>query len=230
VHVVGNSTSAVAVPTPEQVQESLDQTLSQDGITIRLLDPQQTTNGAEGIANSGGLLISISHNFSVPFVNTGGLTGGAVQPCIPTQDIGNLPIPGLQGQQALGNVCLPAGNYTAVTSVTLGLASADVDASVVQPLVIPSTPLGTTVGGLGGGGGSGLNSLASLGSTTSLGTVSGPGTTGATPARLGGGLLEFPIRGVPAPLGWVVLALVLCVVFAYPMMLTARWQFLVGRR
>lgn len=226
VHVAGNGTSSVAVPTPQQLQASLNQTLSQDGITIRLVDPKQTTNGAEGIADSGGLEITINHNFSVPFVNTGGLTNGAVQPCIPTQDIGSVPIPGLQGQQALGNVCLPAGNYTAVTSVVLGMATADVNASVVAPLSVPnSVGLGNT--GLGN---TGLGSLSSLGSTATLGSVSGPGTSGTAPTHLGGGLLKFPIRGVPAPLGWVVLGLILCVIFAYPLMLTARWQFLVGRR
>jgi len=230
VHVAGNGTSSVAVPTPAQLQASLNQTLSQDGITIRLIDPKQTTNGAEGIADAGGLEISINHNFSVPFINTGGLTNGAVQPCIPTQDIGNNPIsnniPGLAGQQALGNVCLPAGNYTAVTSVILGMATADVNASVVAPISVPSTVgLGNT--GLGN---TGLGSLSSLGSTESLGSVSGPGSSGTGPTHLGAGLLKFPIRGVPAPLGWVVLALILCVIFAYPLMLTARWQFLVGRR
>lgn len=227
VHVVGNGTSSVAVPTPQQIQASLNQTLSQDGISVRLLDPQQTTNGAEGIANAGGLEISINHNFSVPFINTGGLTGGAVQPCIPTQDIGNIPIPGLQGQQALGSVCLPAGNYTAVTSITLGLASADVNASVIAPLNLPNTTVGLGDTGLGN---TGLGSLSSLGSTQSLGSVGGPGTSISAPTRISGGLLKFPIRGIPAPLGWVALGLILCVIFAYPMMLTARWQFLVGRR
>lgn len=229
VHVGGSGTSSVALPTIAQLQSSLNQTLSQDGITIRLLDPKQTTNGAEGIADAGGLQIMINHNFSVPFVNTGGLTGGAVQPCIPTQVIGNNPIsnniPGLAGQNALGNVCLPAGNYTAVTSITLGIATADVNASVIQPISVPNTNLGLGNTGLGN---TGLGSLSSLG-TQSLGNVSGPGTN-STPSHFGGGLLKFPIRGVPAPLGWVVLALILCVIFAYPMMLTARWQFLVGRR
>jgi hypothetical protein len=40
---------------------------------------------------------------------------------------------------------------------------------------------------------------------------------------------SFPIRGVPAPLGWTVAALVACVLLAYPLLLLARWQFL-GRR
>jgi hypothetical protein len=35
---------------------------------------------------------------------------------------------------------------------------------------------------------------------------------------------------VPAPLGWTIAAFVACVLFAYPMLLLARWQFLAGRR
>ncbi|HLX87409.1 MAG TPA: hypothetical protein VKR22_02950 [Acidimicrobiales bacterium] len=225
VHVVGNGTSSSGAPTPSQVQSSLNTTLAQDGISVRLLDPQKTTNSAEGIANSGGLVVSIAHNFSVPFINTGALTGGAVQPCVPTQNI-------IPGQTVLGDVCLPAGNYTAVTSVTLGLATTDVTASAIQP----EGPLTTT----------GLPTVLPDSGTSlplvdngdlSLGTVTGPGAaptglsaTGASPTGFAPRLLHFPIRGIPAPVGWVAVGLLLCVLFAYPMMLAARWQFLVGRR
>jgi hypothetical protein len=235
VHVVGNSSSLPGVPTVAQLQTSLDQTLAQDGVNIRLLDPQQTTNGAEGIANSGGLVIAISHDFSVPFVNPGAVlspltnnipNAPAIEPCIPTQDVGQIPIPGLQGQTLLGNVCLPAGNYTAVTSITLGLASTDATANVLQQLSVPLSTLGTP-------GDNGLGALSSTGPTdltgqTNLGSVSGPGVTNANP--ISGGLARFPLRGIPAPLGWVIAGIILCVIFAYPMMLAARWQFLVGRR
>ena len=223
VHVVGNGTSALGTPTPSQVQSSLDSTLSQDGISVRLLDPQKTTNNAEGVANSGGLVVSIAHNFSAPFLNTGALTGGAVQPCIPTQSI-------IPGQSALGDVCLPAGNYTAVTSVTLGLATTDVTATAITPeaplttLPLPATlsDTGTSIPLIDNGG-------------LSLGTVTGPGASsgnagGPSASAFGPRLLHFPIRGIPAPVGWVVVGIILCVLFAYPMLLAARWQFLVGRR
>lgn len=221
VHVAGNSAGVPGAPTPAQLQKSLDTTLSQDGIQIRLLDPQQTANGAEGIADSGGLVITIAHNFSVPFLNTGALTGGTVQPCIST----DLPPP--INQQVLGNVCLPAGNYQAVTSITLGSATTDVNASAIQPLNTSTTDLG---GDLGLGAGSG--SLPLLGGETTVGNLSGPGvsSTGPSHQAFGPRLLHFPIRGIPAPVGWIAIGGVLCVLFAYPMMLLARWQFLVGRR
>jgi hypothetical protein len=238
VHVAGNTATVPGAPTPAQLQSSLDATLAQDGVSIRVLDPQQTTNAAEGIANSGGLVISISHDFNVPFVNPGATVGPVVnpvlnnlpgspsaQPCIPTQEAGQIPIPGIQGQTFLGNVCLPAGTYTAVTSITLGLASTDATASVLQQLSVPSFPTLNTPGdnGLGTLGGNGLTDLTS---TTNTGNLSGPGTgsqIASAPAR-------FPLRGIPAPLGWVIAGIILCVIFAYPMMLAARWQFLVGRR
>lgn len=236
VHVAGSSSSQPGLPTVAQLQTSLNQTLAQDGVSIRLLDPQQTTNGAEGIANSGGLVIAISHDFSVPFINPGALlspitnnipNAPAIEPCIPTQDVGQIPIPGLQGQTLLGNVCLPAGNYTAVTSITLGLASTDATANVLQQLGVPSLGTFGTPGdnGLGTLSGTGLTDLTGQ---TNLGTVSGPGVSNGNP--IAGGLSRFPLRGVPTPLGWVIAGLILCVIFAYPMMLAARWQFLVGRR
>jgi hypothetical protein len=226
VHVVGTNPAPNGIPTPSQVQNSLNQTLSQDGITIRLLDPKETANGAEGIANTGGLVISLSHQFNVPFVNTGALTNNALQPCIPTQDVGELPIPGLEGQTLLGNVCLPAGTYTAIASLTLGLATTDVNASSLQTISVPGTSLPSTpLQSLG------TAPLSPLGGQTNLGTTTGPGTVSPAGTRaIGPGLLKFPIRGLPPPLQWVVIGLILCVIFAYPMMLMARWQFLVGRR
>jgi hypothetical protein len=224
VHVVGNGSPNSGVPSVAQIQSSLNATLAQDGVSIRLVDPQQTSNGAEGIANTGGLVVSISHAFNVPFVNTGALTNNALQPCIPTQDL-TAPL----GSQGLGNFCLPAGNYTAVTSITLGYADTDVNASVLQGLNSLGTSPGS-LGGLGGGlptgAGTGLTSLGQ----SSLGNVSGPGTAGSTQPGVGRSAFRFPIRGIPAPVGWVVVGALLCVLFAYPMMLAARWQFLVGRR
>jgi len=251
VHVVGTNPAPAGAPTASQLQSSLDAAFSEDGISVALVTPQDTTNGPEGIANTGGLVISFSHSFNVPFANTGeltaplpctslasvpfGSTACPLTPCVPTQAVGNNPvssnIPGLAGQEVLGDVCVPAGNYTAVTSVTLGLATADVNASGLQSL--GSSPLGLGSSGLGGLGAS-TSGLTALGSQTSLGSVSGPGSScsgcSTSTKPFGAILTHFPIRGIPAPVGWVALGLILCVLFAYPMMLTARWQFLVGRR
>ena len=67
VHIVGLSTGALGV-TPATLQKSLDATLAADGISIRVLDPVLTTNGAAGTANAGGLVVSLAHQFDVPFI------------------------------------------------------------------------------------------------------------------------------------------------------------------
>jgi hypothetical protein len=69
------------------------------------------------------------------------------------------------------------------------------------------------------------------GSVQSLG-VSGPGSAqgnGVTPAVIGAPS-DFPIRGIPPPLGWTITALLACILMAYPLLLLARWQFLAPRR
>jgi hypothetical protein len=237
VHVNGNTTYPPGAPTPAQLQQSLNTTLSQDGVSVRLVDPQQTVSGAEGIGNSGGLVITISHNFSVPFVNpgatTGALTGGSVSPppCIDTE-IPDNPITG--PQSVLGVVCPPAGDYTAVTSISLGFANTDVNASAVVPSVTPACICTNIPGPTDTGGTFEPSTLPLLGGETTAGNLSGQGVGTASPQTAPSGFspqgLRFPIRGIPAPVGWIAIGFILCVLFAYPMMLLARWQFLVGRR
>ena len=217
VHIAKNASPPAGI-TVAQLQQTVNATLGQDGVNIRLLDPQQTSNGAQASANSGGLVISLTHQFAVPFI-----------PGEPT-----LPIP------ELGNVGLPAGDYTMTTSITFGLAQASVNASAPVPSTGTTGNTGTgastspstlgTLGTTGVTGNTGLGSFGSPGLAQSLGaptgtTGSGAPTTGATSAT------AFPINGIPAPLGWAVTALLACVLLAYPLLLLARWQFATaGRR
>jgi hypothetical protein len=217
VHIPSSNPSAAGI-TPAQLQQTVNGTLAQDGIAIRVLDPVLTTNGAAATANAGGLVITLSHQFDIPFI-----------PGEPT-----IPVP------MLGNVGLPAGLYTATTSLTLGLAQATVAASGLSSDISAAPPIptgsttstpdtssfgGSTFGSTFGGTG--------VGSTQSL-VPTGPGS--ATGAQVGqalapaGAATSFPIRGIPPPLGWTITALVLCVLCAYPLLLLARWQFLAGRR
>ena len=219
VHIANNASPPVGV-TVAQLQQTVNATLGQDGVAIRLLDPQQTSTGAQASANSGGLSISLTHQFAVPFI-----------PGEPT-----LPIP------ELGNVGLPAGDYTMTTSITFGLAQASVDASSPPPSTGTTGNTGTgastaasapaTAATTGVTGNTGLGSVGSQGLAQSLeaptgGTGAGTGapTPGPTAAT------AFPINGIPAPLGWIVTALLACVLLAYPLLLLARWQFATaGRR
>jgi hypothetical protein len=219
VHIAQSASPPVGI-TLAQLQQTVNATLGQDGINIRLLDPKQTSSGAQASADSGGLVISLTHQFAVPFV-----------PGEPT-----LPIP------ELGNVGLPAGDYTMTTSVTFGLAQANVNASAPLPstgttgntgaaasAANPST-LGTSSATTGVTGNTGFGSLGSQGLAQSIGAPTG-GTGSGPPASVSTSATAFPINGIPPPLGWAVTALLACVLFAYPLLLLARWQFAAaGRR
>jgi hypothetical protein len=218
VHIPTTNPPASGI-TPAQLQQTVDATLSQDGISITLLNPQLTTNGAAATANAGGLVIAISHQFDVPFI-----------PGEPT-----IPVP------QLGNVGLPAGLYTATTSITFGLAQSNANASglssqvgvlptvsvpptagpTTTPLPVSTVPATSTFSeGVGG-----VQSLAPSGP----GSAAGSGVT-PTPVPVATATTGFPIRGVPAPLGWTISALLACILAAYPLLLLARWQFVAGRR
>lgn len=217
VHIAKNATPPVGV-TLAQLQQTVNATLGQDGVTIRLLDPKQTTNGAQAKADAGGLAISLTHQFAVPFI-----------PGEPT-----LPIP------ELGNVGLPAGDYTMTTSITFGLAQASVNASAPAPTTgstgntgsgaLPTTSTLGTLSTTGVTGNTGFGTLTSPGLAQSLGA---PTTSAGSIAPSTGptSATAFPISGIPSPLGWTVAALLACVLLAYPLLLLARWQFAAaGRR
>ena len=200
VHIPTTNPSVAGI-TPQQLQQTVDATLAQDGISIRVLDPKLTTSGAAATADAGGLQIAISHQIDVPFI-----------PGEPT-----IPVPGL------GNVGLPAGLYTATTSVTFGLAQSSVAASGLsgQIGVLPSTEPTDNVGGSSSGFPDTLGSTFSGGSVQSL-PATGPGSaagSGVAQSAAPTTASAFPIRGVPAPVGWVVAALLACVLFAYPLLL-----------
>jgi hypothetical protein len=216
VHITSGSSPAAAI-TPAQLQQTVDATLSQDGIAIRLLDPKLTTQDATASADAGGLQVSISHQLDVPFI-----------PGEPT-----IPVP------QLGNVGLPAGLYTVTTSITFGLAQASVQAANV------ASNSGNTGAGSSGAstassttGNTGTGGFGTFGNTgTGFDTTSvaptGPGSSASSslpPQSLApSSATGFPIHGIPAPLGWVVVLLALSLIGAYPFLLLARWQF-AGRR
>ena len=214
VHIPATSAGPSGV-TPASLQQTLDATLAQDGISIRVLDPVLTTKGAAGTANAGGLSVSLAHQFAVPFI-----------PGEPT-----IPVP------QLGNVGLPAGLYTMTTSITFGMAQVDVSATGVPTTSAtgPSTPTDT---GAGAGdlptapfdNGPGLTTFGGTPGTEQSLATTGPGSAAANHSTTPMSATAFPIRGIPAPLGWLITALLACVLLAYPLLLLARWQFLAGRR
>ncbi|HVB92497.1 MAG TPA: hypothetical protein VND70_10420 [Acidimicrobiales bacterium] len=222
VHIPITNT-AVGGISPAQLQQTLNGTFGQDGITVTIIKPTLTSNGGQASADAGGLKISIAHQLDVPFV-----------PGEP-----NVPLP------QLGNQGLPAGQYTVTTSIIFGLAQATVSATALasQVSVLPSTPIPTTtsvppataLGNTGNTGNTGtFGSLGSPGfpgsSSQSLGAT-GPGSGGGTASPISSLNTAFPVAGVPAPLGWAITALLACFIFCYPLLLLARYQFIPrGRR
>jgi len=220
VHVSSSNPSASGI-TPAQLQQTVDGTLGQDGITIRILNPQLTSTGGEAAADAGGLQIAIAHQVDVPF--------------IPGEP--NIPLP------QLGNQGLPAGLYTVTTSITFGLAQAAVSATSITADAFPTLPslpfdtggtaTGSGIDSLGSGGNFGFTPSSSFGTSTTVQSVppTGPGT-GPAAQSLGPSFAssDFPIRGVPAPIGWAVAALLSVLILCYPLLLLARWQFINPRR
>ena len=220
VHITSSNTPAASI-TPAQLQQTVDGTLAQDGISIRLLDPKLTNQGPQATADAGGLVVSISHQLAVPFI-----------PGEPT-----IPVP------ELGSTGLPAGLYTVTTSITFGLAQANVQAANVSlntgntgaGLGLGSTAASTT----GNSGSGGISTFGNSGNTgagfnTSSVQPGGPGSSAASslpPQSLApSSNTGFPIKGIPAPVGWVVVLLLLSLIGAYPFLLLAKWQFTPGRR
>ena len=217
VHISTTSSSTSGI-TPAQLQQTVNNTLSQDGVTIRVLDPKLTFSAGQAAADAGGLQIAIAHQFDVPFV-----------PGEPT-----IPVP------QLGNVGLPAGLYNITTSITFGVAQASVTATGLAAAILPlpttsavPTTVDTTPGPLSTFGSS-SGSPSSFGSTTgSVQNLSatGPGSaSGVIPPAVNSTATDFPLRGIPAPIGWSIAAILACLVMSYPLLLLARWQFLAPRR
>jgi hypothetical protein len=217
VHIAKSAVPSAGI-TPAQLQQTVNSTLGQDGVSIQLLSPQQTANGAQATANSGGLQISLTHQFAIPFI-----------PGEPT-----IPIP------LLGNVGLPAGDYTMTTSVTFGLAQATAVASAAAgntgtgntgAATAPAPSTLGTLGNTGNTGFSGNTGLGSLGNTGTAQSLAAPATSGSGTQPAPTTATSFPINGIPPPLGWSITALLACVLLAYPLLLLARWQFAAaGRR
>jgi hypothetical protein len=214
VHINTTSSSTSGI-TPAQLQQTVNGTLAQDGISLRVLNPVLTTNGAQAEADAGGLQISIAHQIDVPFIPG--------EPTIPVPD--------------LGNAGLPAGLYSVTTSITFGLAQASVNATslaaTIAPLPITVVPLPLPIPAELPSTSSGFESFGTPSSSDTFVPesvqASGPGSVAAAlPVR--SVATDFPVRGVPAPLGWVIAILLGCLIMCYPLLLLARWQFLAPRR
>ena len=188
VHIDKSATASAGI-TLAQLQQTVNSTLGQDGVNIRLLDPQQTTNGRAGHRQLGR-----PRDCADPPVRHPIHPGRADHP-----------------NSELGNVGLPAGDYTMTTSITFGLAEASVDASapVANTGTTGNTGAGTaavaptTQGTLNNTGTTGNTGFGFTGGTGSAAESLAPTATGSgagTPAPESTNATAFPINGIPPPL------------------------------
>jgi hypothetical protein len=194
------------------IQGIVNHTLAQDGINVRLVKPSTTSKGGAATAESGALEISFQHAIDVPYV--------------PGEPVLNLP--------GLGNVPLPSGLYKSVTTITLGASSVQANGTAPPPIPTP-TPTRTKPNRLAAPqhGGSGPTSNSGLPDTRpAAGTHTGGAAPVAPAVAAPGGVasaLEKFIPGLPAPVGWIVIGLLLCLLFSYPMLYGAWAQLVRGR-
>jgi hypothetical protein len=187
------------------MQTILNNTLGQDGISVRLLDPTTTSNGGEGKADSGALSITFNHAIDVPY--------------IPGEP--NIPVPGL------GNQALPSGVYNAVTTVTLGSSIVAANAARVPnfvsfPVGAPVAPSGPSTTTSPPVAGTGSAIVAPAGSSAAAPSVAAP--------SVGSRILRAFVAGATMPLGWLLIGLLLCAMVSYQMLLGAWRQLLKDRR
>ncbi|HEY2430437.1 MAG TPA: hypothetical protein VGI06_15965 [Acidimicrobiales bacterium] len=188
------------------VTSLLQKTLSSDHLSIKLLQPSTTVKDGQATADAGGIEI-------------------AVQQTLPAI-----------GQPPAGTPPLPLYNI-----VEYGAAGVAVNATTAPAPGSETSSAGTggASSGTGSTGGSALPVVTGGTSTGALPTGTGTdlGTTGAsaTGATTGGGQqlssqpIAAPGRGSPAPIGWILVGILLAIVAVGPMMGYARWQLLEGR-
>jgi hypothetical protein len=202
IHVLGRDAPLRGI-TPQQMQTILNNTLGQDGISVRMLEPTSTSNGSEGKANSGALTITFNHAVYVPY--------------IPGEP--NIPIPGL------GNQALPSGLYNAVTTVTLGSSIVAANAAGV-----PSFGGLPGVGSVVPPALSGTETHPAVGVGSAIGPpIPSAAAPSVAPPNVGTRILRAFVAGATVPVGWLILGLLLCAMVSYQMLLGAWSQLLKGR-
>jgi len=198
------------------VQAALNAALQADGITIRLLSPETTVDGANGTVSSGG--VDIVEQRTLPATGVPGVPAITVP--------GQAPIP-------LGTPGAPV-RY----QVTLGEAQASVFATTAPApgsLASGTVAAGSTGGSSSSSGTSGSSSPAgvSIGSAPGGTNISGSALPGSTSGVSGTGSrlasASAPAGSSPVPAGWVIIGVLFAIMAAAPLLGYARWQLLEGR-
>lgn len=212
IHLAGNGAPLPVASTANQALLALQQA----GISVRTLAPQETADGASASSTSGVLEIAFADK--------------------------NIPNP--NGQIPISSVGL---------DVFVGLSQASADATSLPPIgnldlgSFGSAPIPST----GGGPPAPVSASGSVASATGAASSAGaytssPGSTGSTSAPAvsstpsGSGSSASPpsigntspaaFLGAPVRVSWVVIAVILSIIAAGPLLGYANWQLLRGRR
>ncbi|HVA41889.1 MAG TPA: hypothetical protein VNF50_00230 [Acidimicrobiales bacterium] len=197
------------------VQAALDAALKNDGITIKVLNPQTLVTGADATVTSGGLDIVVQR--TLPAIGVPGVPAITVP--------GQAPIP-------LGTPGAPV-RY----QVTLGEAQASVFATTAPApgSLASASPTGST----GGPSSSSAASASSSSPGAPIGSTSGGTTLSASPSPGSPSGVSGPGSGLasdsgspgssPVPAGWVIIGVLVAIMAAAPLLGYARWQLLEGR-
>lgn len=196
------------------VEQTLQKTLKQDGISLRTISPKTTVKAGEATADAGGLVIVLDR--TVPALGVPGVP--AVQ------------IPG-QAPIVLGTPDLPLhielliGYARAIANATGVPADISVgDVGVTPPagdvLGESQTNNDLSVSGPGASISGALSPVPSSSSGTSKGTSRQSVELAST----------HPPNGEPVPITALVFGLLACIVVLGPLLGYARWQLLEGRR
>jgi hypothetical protein len=173
--------------------------LNTAGISITAIDPVKTVKGSEADVTSGGIVISLEDK-DIPNL-------GALLPQLP------LLLPNSIGARLSLGFSQASANATRLPAVGTGGGG-----------VPPSVNPGGGQTGVTNPGGTGVGSV-----TTPSGPVTSTGSPGGGSPPVVATAPEAAILGVPVRVAWVVIAFLLSLLAAGPLLAYANWQLLRGR-
>ena len=209
VHLAGQQPVGYGVV--NAVQAALNAALQADGITIKLLSPETTVDGANGTVSSGGVDIVVQRTLPAT-----GAPGTAVT--VPDQapiPLSTPPVPVRyevtlgEAQASVFATTAPAPGSLASTSPTASTGGSSSSSAASASSSLPGAPIGSTSGG------------ATLSASPSPGSPSGVSGQGAPGSGSPG--------SSPVPAGWVIIGVLVAIMAAAPLLGYARWQLLEGR-
>lgn len=212
IHLAGNTAGLPIASTANQALVALQQA----GISVRTLAPQETTDGASATSTSGVLEIEFADK-SIPNPN------GQV----PVSSVGLDIYVGLSQASANATALPPIGNLnlgsfgsTPVSSSGGGTAASVSASGSAAPTSAAPAAVGAYAPSLGSTGSAATPAVSNTGS--------GSGSSSSRPSL--GNPSPAAFLGAPVRVSWVVIAVILSIIAAGPLLGYANWQLLRGRR